>query len=96
MLCPHCGFQRGELAEEELKEFKRRKLRDRVYHLKMASYGCLTLFMGAFGWYWMDTGGFLYQSSIGPFILLGIGAAGYAVIRAYLFKFRVALKKLNS
>ena len=33
-LCPHCGFQLGDVAEEDLREFRRRKLRDRVYHLK--------------------------------------------------------------
>ena len=33
-LCPYCGFQLGEVGEEQLKELRRRKLRDRIYHRK--------------------------------------------------------------
>jgi hypothetical protein len=95
MLCPHCGFQRGEASEEELIEFRRRKLRDQVYHMKMSSYAVLTLFLVAFGWYWIDTEGFLNRSSMGPFVLLGIAAVAYMIIRAYLYKYKSALRKLN-
>lgn len=96
MLCPHCGFQRGEVEEEQLKEFRRRKLRDRIYHLKMASYAALTLLLGAFGWYLVETEGFQYRSPIGPYIMFGIGSVFYLGIRVYLYKFKMALKKLNS
>lgn len=95
MLCPHCGFRRGGVGEEQLKERRGRKLRDQIYHMKMASYAVLTLFLAAFGWYWVDTEGFQYQSAIGPYIVLGIASIIYLVIRAYLFKFKVALRKLN-
>jgi hypothetical protein len=95
MLCPYCGFQRGKVAEEELREFRRRQLRDRVYHLKMASYAALTLLIAAFGWYLVDTSGFQYQSSVGPYGLFAAGAVCYLVIRVYLYKFKAALRKLN-
>ena len=96
MLCPFCGFQRGEVAEQELKEFRRRKLRDRVYHLKMASYAALTLLVASFGWYLVDTSGFQQRASMGPYALFTIGAAVYLVIRVYLYRSRVALKKAGS
>ena len=95
MLCPHCGFKRGEVDEEELKEFRRRRLRDRVYHLKMASYAALTLLVVAFGWYWADTESFQYQSSLGPYLLFSLGAVIYLVIRILLFKYKTALRKIN-
>ena len=95
MLCPYCGFQRGEVAEEQLIEFRRRKLRDRIYHLKMASYAALMMLIGAFGWYMVDTSGFQVRSSIGPFILFAVGAVCYLVIRIYLYQFKVALRKLS-
>lgn len=95
MLCPYCGFQRGEVSEEQLYEFRRRKLRDRIYRLKMASYVALTFLIGAFGWYLAETAGFQYRSSAGPYILFTIGAACYLVIRVYLYKSKVALRKLG-
>lgn len=95
MLCPHCGFQRGEVNEEELKEFRRRELRDRVYRLKMASYAALTLLVAAFAWYWAETESFQYQSSMGPYLLFSIGAVVYLVIRVLLFKNKTYLRKIN-
>ena len=74
-ICPHCGFQRGDASDEQLEEFTRRKLRDRIYHLKMISYVVMTVVVAAFGWYWLDTGGFQHRSGMGPLILFGIGAA---------------------
>lgn len=94
-LCPYCGFQRGEVAEEELKEFRRRKLRDRVYRLKMGSYAALTLLIAAFGWYLASTSWFQHRSSPGPYMLFAAGAACYMVLRVYLFMAKAALKKLG-
>ncbi len=94
-LCPYCGYQRGEVTDEELREFRRRKLRDRVYHLKMASYVALTLLIAAFGWYLIDTSGFQYRSSVGPYVLFAAGAVCYMVIRLYLYKSKAALRKFN-
>lgn len=95
MLCTHCGFQRGEVAEEQLKEFRRRKLRDRIYYLKMASYVALTLLIGGFGWYMGETAGFQYRSSVGPYAMITVGAVAYLIIRLYLYKNKTALRKLN-
>ena len=95
MLCPHCGFQRGEVEEAQLKEFHRRKMRDRIYHLKMASYAALTLLIGAFGWYLVETEGFQYRSSMGPYIMFAVGSVFYLGIRVYLYKFKIALRKLS-
>lgn len=95
MLCPYCGFQRGEVSEEQLIEFRRRKLRDRIYHLKMISYAALMLLIVAFGWLIVDTSSFQQKSSVGPFILFACGAVCYLVIRIYLYQFKVALRKLS-
>lgn len=95
-LCPYCKFQRGEVAEESLKEFRRRKLRDRVYHLKMTSYAALTLLLAAFVWYLMDTSGFQDRASMGPYVVSTIGAAVYLITRVYLYKSKVALRKIRS
>ena len=94
MLCPYCGFQRGEVAEDELKEFRRRELRDRIYHLKMSSYAALTLLIAAFGWYLQATQWFQHQSSIGPYILFIVGALSYLVIRVLSFRSKLDLRKL--
>lgn len=94
-LCPHCGFERGEVSDEQMLEFRRRKLRDRIYHLKMWSYAVLTLFLAAFGWYWWDTTGFQQASSPGPVILLGVGTLAYLVVRVLLAQARRALRKLR-
>jgi len=81
--------------EEGVREFRRRELRDRVYHLKMASYGVLTLLLAAFGWYWVETESFQYQSSMGPYVLFAGAAAAYVVIRIFQFKSRLALRKIK-
>jgi len=94
-LCPYCGFQRGEVAEEQLIEFRRRKLRDRIYHLKMSSYATLAMLITAFGWYLVDTSNFQQMSSIGPVVLFSAGAISYLVVRVFLFKAKVALRKLK-
>jgi len=94
-ICPYCGFQRGEVDEEALRESRRRELRDKVYYLKMASYAALTLLLAAFAWYWVETESFKYRSSIGPYMLFGIGATAYFVIRVLLFKFNLTLRKIK-
>jgi len=95
-LCPYCGFQRGEVSDEELREFRRRKLRDHVYHVQMTSYAVITLFLAAFGWYWFDTGGFRHPSSTGPVVALAMTSVAYLAIRVYLYRMRSALRKIRS
>jgi hypothetical protein len=94
-VCPYCEFERGEVAEEELKESRRRKIGDQIYRLKMASYGALTLLLVSFAWYMTDSSGFQHRASIGPYILFTVGAAIYLVIRALLFRSTSALKKIR-
>ncbi len=94
-VCSHCGFASGEANEDEMKEIGRRKLRDRIYHLKMATYAVITVFVAGFGWYWYATGGFQVRSPIGPMALMAIAALGYIVARGLLFQSKRKLKKLN-
>ena len=77
-----------------MKEFRRRQLRDRIYHLKMTSYAALTLLIIAFAWYLHATNWFQQRSDIGPYVLFSIGAVSYFVIRVFLFRSKMALKKL--
>lgn len=95
VVCPYCGFERDEVAEEKLKESRRRKLRDRIYHLKMSSYAALSLLIASFGWYLTEVSGFQYRPSTGPYVLFTIGAVAYLVIRVYLYKAKMALRKLS-
>lgn len=94
-VCPYCGFELGEAAEGKLKESRRRKIRDQIYHLKMASYGALTLLLAAFAWYMKDTAGFQHRASVGPYVLFTLGAAIYLIIRLLLLRSAVALKKIR-
>lgn len=95
VVCPYCGFERDAIAEEKLRETRRRKLRDHIYHLKMTSYVALTLLITSVGWYLVETSGLQYRSSPGPYIVFAIGAVSYLVIRVYLHKFKAGLRKLN-
>lgn len=84
-LCPHCGFQLGEVSEEDREIFRARQLRDRIYRLNMLSYLVITVFVTAFGWYWWASAGFTEPSPAGPFILMGVSAVAYLVVRGFLF-----------
>jgi hypothetical protein len=61
----------------------------------MTSYVIITAFVGAFGWYWWDSGGFEHQSSAGPFILMGLAAVAYLIVRVLLFRNRRRQKLLR-
>lgn len=93
-MCPHCEFERGEVSEEQLLEFRRRRLRDRVYHLNMTSYVAISLFLGAFGWYWWASGGFQEPPTSGPMLLVAFSSVAYLFIRVLLFLARRELRKL--
>lgn len=94
-ICSYCGFQIGEVTEEDLEVFRARKLRDRIYRLNMTSYAVITVFVAAFGWYWWDSHGFVQQPSAGPFILMGLAAVAYIVVRAFLFRCRQQRKAMQ-
>lgn len=94
-LCGHCGFQLGEVSDEQLAVFKQRKARDRIYRINMASYAVITAFVAGFGWYWWDSDGYTQQSSSGPYIVMGISAVAYIVVRGLLFQAKRHLKALR-
>lgn len=94
-LCSYCGFQLGEVTEKDLEVFRARKLRDRIYRLNMTSYAVITVFVGSFAWYWADSGGFVEPPSAGPFVLMGLAAAAYLVVRAFLFRSRQQRKAMR-
>jgi hypothetical protein len=95
-ICSYCGYQLRDVTEADLAVFRARKLRDRIYKLNMVSYAVITVFIGAFGWYWWDSGGFSGASSIGPFILMGLAASAYLVVRALLFRSRQAQRSMRA
>ena len=87
-ICSWCGFQLGEVTEHDLEVFRTRKLRDSRYRLNMLSYAVITVMLAAFGWYWLDSRGFVEPPSAGPMILMGLAAIAYLVVRALLFRNR--------
>ena len=94
-ICSHCGFQLGEVSEEDLEIFRARKLRDRIYRLNMSSYAAITLFLAGFGWYWWASRGFVEPPTAGPFILMGVAALAYLVVRVLLFRARQERKLMR-
>jgi uncharacterized membrane protein YvbJ len=95
VLCSHCGYELGEVSEEQLQEFERRRLRDRIYRLRMTSYAAITALVAACGWYWWESRDFSGPPSIGPVTLMAAGTLGYVVVRGLLFNARRAMKKLR-
>ena len=87
-LCPKCSYQRGDASPEEIEAAARRRLRDKVYRLRMASYVAITVFVAGFGWYWWDTDGFVATSSTPPLVTMAVGAIAYLVVRVMLFSAR--------
>lgn len=94
-ICRHCGHQAGEVTEEDLLIFQARKLRDLIYRLNMISYLVITVFLAGFGWYWWASKGFSQPPTSGPFILMGITAVAYLVVRGLLFQSRQKRKALR-
>lgn len=88
VICPHCGFELGDVTEEDREIFLARKLRDKIYRLNMLSYLVISVFVAAFGWYWYASRGFTEPSQVGPFILMGISAVAYMLVRGFLFQAR--------
>jgi hypothetical protein len=95
VICSWCGFQLGEVTEQDLEVFQARKLRYDRYRLNMISYVVITVFVGGFGWYWWDSQGFLQPPSNGPLVLMGVASVGYIVVRAFLFRNRQRQKALR-
>jgi len=87
-ICSRCGFQLGEVTEQDLEIYRARRLRDARYRLNMLSYAVITVMLAAFGWYWWDSRGFVEPPSAGPMVLMGLAALAYLVVRALLFRNR--------
>lgn len=87
-ICRHCGFELGEVSEEDRDIYQARRLRDRIYRLNMVSYLVITVFLAGFGWYWWASAGFSQMSGAGPFVLMGLAAVAYLVVRGLLFQAR--------
>jgi len=94
-LCLHCGFQPGELSDAQTLLLRQRQFREKVYHLKMTSYAVLSALVAGFGWFWWGTSGFQHSSPPGPFILMGLSALAYLVVRALLFQAERKYKELK-
>jgi len=95
VICSHCGFQPGKATEEDLAVYRARRLRDRIYHLNMISYGVMTLFLGGFGWYWWDSAGFTQPPTAVPLTLTWLTGAAYLVVRVMLFRSRQLRKAMR-
>ena len=61
----------------------------------MTSYAALALLIAASGWFLVETASFQHMPSIGPYVLFIVGTVCYLFVRIYLYKFKVALRKLN-
>lgn len=98
-LCLHCGTQRGEpggeLSGEQALVLRQRQAREKIYHLNMTSYAVITVLLAAFGWYWWETSGFQGPSSTGPYVLMGLSAFAYLIVRLLLFQARSKQKQLK-
>lgn len=88
-ICGNCGHELGDASEEDRKRFRRRKLRNQLYRLNMASYAIMAAVIAAFGWYWIGTDGFQAPvSTNGPYYLMAASAVAYLAVRALQFRLR--------
>jgi hypothetical protein len=94
-ICSYCGEQFAEVSEDDLRLYQARRLRDRIYRLSMLSYLVIAVLVAAFGWFWWETRGFVQPSSVGPFILTGVAALAYAVVRVLLYQSRKERRTLR-
>lgn len=94
-ICRYCGFESGDVSDEDRAIYRARRLRDRIYRLNMASYLVITVFLAGFGWYWWASAGFSRMPGAGPFVVMGIAAVAYLVVRGLLFQARHQRKALR-
>lgn len=93
-ICDHCGFNRGDVSEEDLQRFRDRRLRTKIYRLNMFSYAVMTVVVLTFGWYYLATGGLQQPvSTNGPYMVMMVSAVAYLVVRILLFSARREKKK---
>jgi len=95
VICSWCGFELGEVSEQDMEVYRARRLRERRYRLNMASYAILTFLLAGFGWYWWDSRGFTEPPTGGPLILMVLAAVAYVVVRGLLLRNRSRLRALR-
>lgn len=95
MFCSRCGYTEGDLSEKQLHLLHSRRLREKIYQISMVSYAVISVFAVGFGWFWWSSGGFEHRPGAGPYILMGITALAYLVVRALLFRNRQKLSALR-
>ena len=94
-VCPACGLNLDETNESRIIEQRRRNLRDSIYRYRMGSYLALTILISAFGWFLFASGNLSAPPPKGPYLLFAVGAVIYLIIRVFLFKCKLALRKLQ-
>jgi len=94
-ICSWCGFELGEVSEQDIEVYRARRLRELRYRLNMASYAIIATFIAAFGWYWWQSSGFLEPPSGGPLVLMAVAAIAYVVVRALQLRNRYRLGALH-
>jgi len=95
-ICLHCGHQRTGIDDERSLVLRQRRIRDKIYHLKMTSYAVTAVFLAGFGWFWWESDGFVQIPSERPFVLMGLCAFVYLVLRVLLYQAQRAQKELKS
>jgi len=95
VICSWCGFELGEVTVQDRETYHIRRLRERRYRLNMTSYAIITIFVGAFAWYWWESSGFLEPPSGGPLILMALAAVSYVVARGLQLRNRYRLRALH-
>ena len=61
----------------------------------MWSYVAISVLLAAVGWYWYESTDFSQPPTLGPSIVLVVGAVGYLVVRGLLIMARRSLRKLR-
>jgi hypothetical protein len=94
-ICRYCGFESADVSDEDRAIYRARRLRDRIYRLNMVSYLVISIFLAGFGWYWLASAGFSRMPGAGPFVVMGIAAVAYLVVRGLLFRARQQRKAMR-
>jgi hypothetical protein len=94
-ICRYCGFESGDVSDEDRAIYQARRLRDRIFRLNMFSYLVITIFLVGFGWYWPASAGFSRMPGAGPFVVMGLSAVAYLVVRGLLFRARQQRKQMR-
>ena len=93
-VCPNCDLKLDEATESRIIEQRKRKLRDSIYHYRMGSYLALAILITAFCWFLIASDNLTAPPPKGPYALFAVGAVIYLIIRVFLFKKKLALRKL--